>query len=354
MTSEASVGRSHPSFGRATGGRSPRDEVIVLVAGAGPLLRHERARRGSAAQTIAIREKETRPQAEGAADRRQHGAWYSVEIAGRAARVALASTAVHPRPISDEVMALSDFGFVVVPGPFARPQDAWSAARDLIDTAAGADAPLAVLGDFVIAPPDAAPTRDFQTLHFDFGLPVAPVASADVARFTALHVAIHAPASDAATRLVPLRSLLAGGPWPDHDELLGRLASYGHSHGAWDDSAGYSEGSLARIVEAALGRTPVLPSVKAEPDFLCGTEFATISEETDFFTQRGLRVDIVGIEVCLRPGELLVFDNLALAHGRRGVRRPGELNQRVFGHRDPSAERQVEVREQVLAEFSPR
>ncbi len=250
-------------------------------------------------------------------------------------------------------MALSDRGFVVAPGPFAHLQDAWSAARDLIETAAGADASLAVLGDFVIAPPDGAPARDFQTLHFDFGLPIAPAASADVARFTALHIAIHAPASDAATRLVPLRSLLACGSWPDHDELLGRLASYGHSHGARDDS-GYSEGSLARIVEAALGRTPVLPSVRAEPDFLCGTEFATISEETDFFTQRGLRVDVVGIEVCLRPGELLVFDNLALAHGRRGVRRPGELNQRVYGHRALSAEAQVEVREQVLAEFSPR
>ena len=151
---------------------------------------------------------------------------------------------------------------------------------------------------------------------------------------------------------MPLRSLLADSPWPDHDEPVRRFAVYGDSHGAWDNSAGYAEGSLARIVEAALGQTPALPSVKEDPEFLCGTEFASHAEEAAFFTQRGLRPDIVGIELCLRPGELLVFDNLALAHGRRGVRRPGELNQRVFGHRALPVDQQVKLRDRVLADFS--
>ena len=152
---------------------------------------------------------------------------------------------------------------------------------------------------------------------------------------------------------MPLRSLLAGGPWPNHDELVRRFAAYGDSHGAWDNDAGYAEGSLARIVEAAVARTPALPSVKEDPEFLCGTEFASLAEEAAFFAQRGLHPEIVGIEVCLRPGELLVFDNLVLAHGRRGVRRPGELNQRVFGHRAFPVDQQVELRDRVLAAFSP-
>ena len=256
------------------------------------------------------------------------------------------------RSISDDLTALSDHGFVVVPGPFARLQDAWRAARVFVDNAATTGARLAVVGDFVIPPPDGPPSRDFQTLHFDFGLPLAPVASADVAHFTALHLAIHALPSEALTRLVPLRSLLAGGQWPNHDELVRRFAVYGDSHGAWDNSAGYAEGSLARIVEAALGQTPALPSVKEDPEFLCGTEFASLAEEAAFFAQRGLRPEIVGIEVCLRPGELLVFDNLTLAHGRRGVRRPGELNQRVFGDRALPVDQQVELRDRVLAAFS--
>lgn len=140
----------------------------------------------------------------------------------------------------------------------------------IVESAAANDLAVSVVGDFVVPPHDGPVSRDFQTLHFDFGLPLAPVVAADIARFTALHVSAGAPPSGAVTRLVPLRSLLAGGPWPDCDELIRRFTAYGNSYGAWDDDAGYVEGSLARIVEAALGQAPVLPSVKAQPGFLCG------------------------------------------------------------------------------------
>ena len=103
---------------------------------------------------------------------------------------------MHLSSISDGQTAFGDHGFVVEPGPFARLQDAWSAARVLVDRAAARRAPLAVVGDFVIPPLDGPPSRDFQTLHLDFGLPLAPVASADVACFTALHLAVHARPSD--------------------------------------------------------------------------------------------------------------------------------------------------------------
>jgi hypothetical protein len=48
---------------------------------------------------------------------------------------------------------------------------------------------------------------------------------------------------------------------------------------------------------------------------------------------------------------MLLFDNLALAHGRRGVRRPGELRQRVFGHRQLAVAGQLALREWVLGAF---
>jgi len=117
--------------------------------------------------------------------------------------------------VSDHRGALAAEGFARVDGHFARPQDAWSAAREVIGTAAPGEAPLAVIGDFVVPPPDGPPARNFQTLHLDFGVPLDPVVPADVARFTALHFSPGAPPSGAVTRLVPLRSLLAGGSWPD-------------------------------------------------------------------------------------------------------------------------------------------
>jgi hypothetical protein len=253
----------------------------------------------------------------------------------------------------DERRVLNEHGFAVR-GPFADPEEAWSAARRLIGEAAGDTGPLSVIGDFVLPPRDGPPSRNFQTLHFDFGLPLAPVSSADIARFTALHISRETSPPHAVTRLVPLRPLLAARPWPDRKELIRRFARYGESHGAQKDASGYTEGSLARIIEAAQGTKPVLPSVSAQPGFLCGTEFASLSDELDFFRRRGLDPEAVGTDISLGPGELLVFDNLALAHGRRGSRQPGELMQRVYGHRALPPTEQIEVRRRLLGAFARR
>jgi hypothetical protein len=209
---------------------------------------------------------------------------------------------------------------------------------------------LEVVGEFVIPPVDGPPSRPFQTLHIDFGVPLAPRAPADVARFTVLTVAPDARPSQAHTRLVELAPLLSRLKWPDRNELVERFAAYGRSHGAWDDNSGYLEGSLARVVEAATGAEPVLPSVKRTPGFRCGLEFGSLADEFAFFSERGLPLDCED-EVYLEPGELLIFDNLLVAHGRRGVRQPGELHQRVIGHRQMLPDQQQEIRDQFLTAF---
>jgi Taurine catabolism dioxygenase TauD, TfdA family len=254
----------------------------------------------------------------------------------------------------DGVVALSDRGFWLADGDFSTRDDAFDAARAVVGQRCGADGSerLAVIGDFVIPPADGVVSRGFQTLHFDFGLPLVPMVAQDVARYTALYIARSAAGVCATTRLVPLVPLLHQRGWPERCELLARFVAYGRTHGAWDDSRGYSEGSLARTIEAAVGAAPVLPSVKADPDFLCGMEFESLNAELAFFRRHGLHVEEVTIEVALRPGQLMVFDNLALAHGRRGRRQPGELHQRVFGHRQLSLVDQRALRERVLSAFS--
>lgn len=197
-----------------------------------------------------------------------------------------------------------------------------------------------VIGDFVVPPADGPPSRDFQTLHFDFGLPLVPVVSGAVARFTVLYMPVDRQPGDAGTRLVRLRRLLARRSWPQVDELVNRFAAYGRSHGAWDDAAGYVEGSLARIVEAALGEPAVLPSVKTNPGFVCGNEFACLSDELEFLEERGLRLDAVEAEVRLDPGEMLIFDNLRVAHGRRG--RPPTRRAQPADFRLPRPHRQAQ------------
>jgi hypothetical protein len=255
--------------------------------------------------------------------------------------------------VREAAAELNSEGFVRVAGPFGASDEAFDFAGALVEVCRLERGllPLSVIGDFVVPPLEGGETRDFQTLHFDFGLPLDPKVDQDVARYTALYVPADVGEVQAATRLVPLAALLGQRSWPAPAELVERLISYGETHGAWDDERGYVEGSLARIIEAAAADCPpILPSVKAEPGFLCGLEFDYLSAELAFFTRHGLCIQDVEIDVPVEPGELLLFDNLMVAHGRRGTRQPGELRQRVFGHRlGPAAQRKL--RDHVLAVF---
>jgi hypothetical protein len=266
--------------------------------------------------------------------------------------------ASHDLAVGHDPATLGSSGYARIDGGFRTAGEAFELAGSVIasrhrQSCHGHDGPgpLSIIGDFVLPPEEGNETRDFQTLHFDFGLPLDPRLDQDVARYTALYIPLHAVGVSAATRLVPLRALLEQRTWPPRAQLLESLLAYGRTHGAWDDARGYVEGSLARVVEAAAGGSPRLPSVKRDPGFLCGLEFDSLAEELAFFASHRLRVEDVAIDVALAPGELLVFDNLALAHGRRGTRRPGELRQRVFGHEalDPAAQR--ELRDRVLSAF---
>lgn len=254
--------------------------------------------------------------------------------------------------MNEQPMALTRPGVSWVRERVGEPADALAAARELIAAFRTADGlpPLALIGDFVLPPADGQHSRDFQTLHFDFGVPLDPKVDQDLGRYTALHVPQDFEGVSARTRLVELGALLGQRGWPPRRELLCRLATYGRTHGAWDDTSGYIEGSLARLVEAAAG-APRLPSVKQQPGFLCGMEFDNLRAEVAFFEHHSLRLEEAEVEVGLLPGELLVFDNFALAHGRRGTRRPGELRQWVFGEAGVGVAGQLELREQVLSAF---
>lgn len=208
---------------------------------------------------------------------------------------------------------------------------------------------LVMVGEFVI-PIEGAPRRDFQILHLDFGLPVDPRGPQDVARYTALHVSHRRPTPTASTRLVHLGALLGQRRWAPRADLVDRMLEYGSTRGGRTGKASYVEGVLARLVEAADAGTPSLPAV-SEPGFLCGQEFRGLAEERAFLAARGLSSEEVEISVRLAPGALLILDNLAMAHGRNGLRETRELHQWMFGYRELGVARQLGLRDQLLDAF---
>ena len=207
--------------------------------------------------------------------------------------------------------------------------------------------PLEVVGEFTV-PPAGALRRDFQTLHIDFGLPIEGREALDIARFTALYVDARHPPTTALTRVVPLKALLVQRAWPGRRRLLANLRSYGRTSPA---GASYVEGILARLVEAA-DDSSALPST-ADASFLCGMEFASVAEERAHFARHGIELANIEHRILLSAGELLLFDNLATAHGRVGTRRPEELHQLCVGYRSLGVTSQQTMLHRVLDAFGP-
>ena len=58
-----------------------------------------------------------------------------------------------------------------------------------------------------------------------------------------------------------------------------------------------------------------------------------------------------GRSIRLGPGELLLFDNLATAHGRLGARNPLELNQRCVGYPRLDARQNAMLLSRILESF---
>jgi hypothetical protein len=244
--------------------------------------------------------------------------------------------------------ALIERAVARVPGRWPDRAAAWRAAWRIIDGARavdpmGAGLPrLEVVGEFTVPPPGFV-QRDFQALHIDFGVPKLTGAPVDVTRFTALYVDGQRSGSGAATRIVPLGRLLGQRAWPAQAVLADRLR-----RDAGDGAL--VEGILARIIEAA-DQSGDLPD-RAADGFLCGMEFAALREERQYFARHGLDLAAAEEEVVLSGGELLLFDNLAVAHGRRGRRATGELHQLCVGFRSLGLPGQVTLLERFLAAFA--
>jgi hypothetical protein len=227
----------------------------------------------------------------------------------------------------DHLVACLHSGFVASLDRYVCAEQAWEIALEMMQRAdAVVGAPCSgsgvdEIGRFLL-PPAGVVQRDFQVLHVDFGIPRATSSSVPLARFTALYVDPSCVRPDAATRIVRLDSLLAQRTWPSSEILIDRLSNAANASAV--------EGILARLIEAVDASADL--TVKETPGFLCGMEFGSIEDERGFFAAHGLDLGESEQAVVLEPGQLLVVDNLAVAHGRTGRRGTGELHQLCVGN----------------------
>ena len=114
---------------------------------------------------------------------------------------------------------------VQVAGRFSTPEDAWRRAgrarrRSRRDHRTHRDDRR-----LPVPPREGPPSRDFPTLHFDFGVPLVPAVSAAVTRLTVRHVPATASFAQASRRFAASRPLLSGRAWPGPGELVRRFVA---------------------------------------------------------------------------------------------------------------------------------
>ena len=197
------------------------------------------------------------------------------------------STTIRHNPCMDaECAALRSIGSVTIDDGFRTADDAFAYATAIVEAVSreDLDGPLSIVGDFVLPPVDGPSTRDFQTLHFDFGLPLDPKVDQDIARYTALYVPAGRLDVSAVTRLVPLRELLEQRTWPAGVELL-REARSGPTAArtAPGQCAGIRRGKPCPDRRGRRWSLAGSPERKDEGDFLCGLEFDSLRAEVAFF-----------------------------------------------------------------------
>jgi hypothetical protein len=107
---------------------------------------------------------------------------------------------------------------------------------------------------------------------------------------------------------------------------------------------------LGRLIDAIDG-TDDLPAKEVD-GLLCGMEFATLAQEQRFFEDHDVPRTAFEQRVIVEPGQAMVFDNLACAHGRSGRRQARELHQLCVGFHPVPPDGQRWILRQFLNELT--
>jgi hypothetical protein len=193
----------------------------------------------------------------------------------------------------------------------------------------------------------------FQVLHFDMGQPF--VESKDQLLVT--HVGIYLPKDTshnvtARTRVVELEGLLKDFGLAA-DAIENKVMTYAYQHGdGWAGHNTFRLACFARFIDA-LSDTYELAS---EIDKTVGQWFQNdqkldaaraYEQEAAFYKRHGVDLKQKERQIKLKPGQLLILDNMRVVHGRIGTRKAKELYNFMFGIRTATPDDIVALRSHV-------
>ncbi len=184
---------------------------------------------------------------------------------------------------------------------------------------------------------DDVVTSNFQVLHFDMGHPFVE----SNGQLLVTQVGIYLPATihypvTARTRLVELDGLLAHlhvTPKQIEEKLITYVKAYGDG---WTGHNTYRLACFARFIDA-LNTRHELETLIDQP---VGQWFQTKNKldeasahqkEIAYYYKNGININKLEHHIALKPGQLLILDNIRVIHGRIGTRKRKELFNFMFG-----------------------
>jgi len=204
---------------------------------------------------------------------------------------------------------------------------------------------------------DDSVETSFQALHFDMGQPMMSLEPQNMFLITGLYIAAGQTPKTAATRVINLRGLLKDPKFGTVEEIDEKILGYVKKHGdGWtypDKVNTFRISCFARIMDAVAGTEELadyfdksMAQWFQDPDNKNGHH--SKDGEKEFYAKRGIDLDTIEEDLVLKPGEILVVDNMRTAHGRIGKRDARETLQFMYGVSDAAPSEIDQFRKQLV------
>jgi len=201
----------------------------------------------------------------------------------------------------------------------------------------------------------------FQALHYDMGQPILE----DQPQTMYTLGALYRPKGDrnpmAKTRIVPLEKLLSQKSFGTKTQVKELLLAYTKRYGdGWSEPEPHNTLRLAcfaRFIDAISKQNQLCEN----REDMIGQCFAYdeksdgkngYEQEVAFFEQAGLNLQIAEELIEIKPGQMLVYDNIRTVHGRIGKRQPKELLNFLIGIKQATFEDIDRFREWFITQAS--